>query len=124
MRGNTVTTSAPAVEVHTHLLALGPLLVNLADQGENTYLRLSITLQVEDPAATKDSKATSRKSGEDEVAALRDTALTVLGQQTANNLLEPSGKEDLKAELLTALNDHDPDLKVKKILFTEFLVQR
>lgn len=124
MRGVAVTRSAPAVEVHTHLLALGPLLVNLADQGESTYLRLSITLQVEDPTEAKGSKAASSKSGDDEIAAVRDTALTVLGQQTADSLLEPTGKEDLKAELLKALNQHDPDLKVKKILFTEFLVQR
>jgi flagellar FliL protein len=106
------------------LLALGPLLVNLADQGESTYLRLSITLQVEDPTATKGSKDASNKSSDDEIAAVRDTALAVLGQQTADSLLASSGKEDLKVELLKALNEHDHEMKVKKILFTDFLVQR
>ncbi|MDW5264317.1 MULTISPECIES: flagellar basal body-associated protein FliL [Acidobacteriaceae] len=124
MRKDAASKSVAAVDAHTHLLALDPLLVNLADQGESTYLRLSITLQVEDAIATKDSRATNNKSGDDVTAAVRDTALTVLGQQTADSLLAPSGKEDLKVELLKALNEHDPDIKVKKILFTDFLVQR
>jgi flagellar FliL protein len=124
MRKGAVSKSVSPVDAHTHLLALGPLLVNLADQGESTYLRLSITLQVEDPTATKGSKDASNKSSDDEIAAVRDTALAVLGQQTADSLLAPSGKEDLKVELLKALNEHDHEMKVKKILFTDFLVQR
>ncbi|HEY5255066.1 MAG TPA: flagellar basal body-associated FliL family protein [Acidobacteriaceae bacterium] len=124
MRKDTVSKSVTTVDVPTHLLALDPLLVNLADEGDSSYLKLSITLQVEDSIATKGSKAESGKGGEDAVAAVRDTALTVLGQQTANSLLAPDGKERLKAELLKALNARNPGLKVKKILFTDFLVQR
>jgi flagellar FliL protein len=124
MRRGAASKSAAPVEVPTHLLVLDPLLVNLADQEESTYLRLSITLQVEDALEKKDAKAASDKGGDDAIAAVRDTALAVLGRQTANSLLAPSGKEDLKVELLKALNEHDPELKVKKILFTDFLVQR
>jgi flagellar FliL protein len=113
----------PAVDTRTHLLALDPLLVNLADSDGSTYARVSITLQVED-AAAKDSKGSGNKSADDEVAAVRDTALTVLGQQTANDLLALQGKENLKAELLKALNQNNPAIKAKKILFTDFLVQR
>lgn len=114
----------PSVDVHTHLLALDPLLVNLADQDGSTYARLSITLQVEDTAVAKDSKNKEVKGVESEIAAVRDTALTVIGQQTANSLLAPHGKDDLKAELLKAFNQNNPSIKVRKILFTDFLVQR
>lgn len=124
MRKVSVSKSVATVDAPTRLLVLDPLLVNLADEGESTYLKLSITLQVEDSVATKDSKTASNKSGDDVVAAVRDTALTILGQETANNLLAQDGKEHLKAELLKALNEHNPGIKVKKILFTDFLVQR
>lgn len=116
--------SVPNVDTHTHLLALDPLLVNLSDTDGSTYARLSITLEVEDPAAAEGAKKSGDKSGDDEVAAVRDTALTVLGQQTANDLLAAHGKEDLKAQLVKAFNQNNPGIRVRKILFTDFLVQR
>lgn len=124
LRKGTISKSAYPAGIATHLVTLDPLLVNLADEGESTYVRLSITLQVEDADVAKESKATSNKNGDDVTATARDTALTVLGQQTANGLLAADGKEQLKAELLKALNQQTPSLKVKKILFTDFLVQR
>jgi Flagellar basal body-associated protein len=120
---NAPSKSVSNVHPSTHLLALDPLLVNLSDPDGSTYARLSITLEVEDSTA-EGSKTSGNKSGEDEVVAVRDTALTVLGQQTANDLLAAHGKEDLKAELLKAFNQNNPGIKVRKILFTDFLVQR
>lgn len=116
--------SVPNADTRTHLLALDPLLVNLSDPDGSTYARLSITLEVEDPAAAEGSKNSGNKGGDGEVAAVRDTALTVLGQQTANDLLAAHGKEDLKAELVKAFNQNNSGIKVRKILFTDFLVQR
>lgn len=124
LRKTATVKSVPSPEIHTHLLVLEPLLVNLADQDGSTYARLSITLQAEDTVPAKDAKSKEAKGDEDEIAAVRDTALTVVGQQTANNLLAPNGKEDLKAQLLKAFNQNNPGLKVRKILFTDFLVQR
>jgi len=112
--------AAPAL-TGTRLLVLDPLLVNLADEGGSSYLRLSLTLQVADAAGTKDSKV---KNDGGEMAAVRDTALTVLGQQTADGLLAPDGKERLKDELKNALTRHNGDLKVTTVFFTDFLVQR
>jgi len=124
LRKTATAKSVPSAEIHTHLLMLEPLLVNLADQDGSTYARLSITLQVEDAVPAKDSKSKEAKGGEDDIAAIRDTALTVIGQQTANSLLAPHGKDDLKTELLKAFNQNNPSIKVRKILFTDFLVQR
>jgi len=67
---------------------------------------------------SKDDKA------DDAVAAVRDTVLTVLGRQTAEELSTAVGKEHLKTELKAALAEHNSDLKVKDIFFTDFLVQR
>jgi flagellar FliL protein len=113
----------------THAMVLEPLLVNLADGGGSSYLRVALTLRVADVADKKSAKANDQKSKDDKgtddaVAAVRDTVLTVLGRQTADGLLASDGKERLKTELKAALAEHNADLKVKDIFFTDFLVQR
>ena len=113
----------------TRAMVLEPLLVNLADAGGSSYLRVALTLRVADVADKKGAKASDEKSkndkgAEDAVAAVRDTVLTVLGRQTADGLLAADGKEHLKTELKAALAEHNADLKVKDVFFTDFLVQR
>ena len=120
---------AEVVAVTTHPMVLEPLLVNLSDADGSSYLRMAMTLRVADPvdkksAAAKDEKGKDAKGADDTGAAVRDTVLTVLGRQTAEGLLAADGKEHLKAELKTALSEHNADLKVKDIFFTDFLVQR
>jgi flagellar FliL protein len=117
------------VPVTTHAMVLEPLLVNLADAGGSSYLRIALTLRVADVADKKGAKAKDEKSKDDKeadetVAAVRDTVLTVLGQQTADGLLAADGKAHLKAELKKALAEHNADLKVMDVFFTDFLVQR
>jgi flagellar FliL protein len=104
-------------------------LVNLADVGGSSYLRLGLTLRVVDAADRKSSKGKEEKSKDDKgaddvVAAVRDTVLTVVGRQTADGLLTADGKHQLKTELKAALAEHNPDLKVKEVFLTDFLVQR
>jgi flagellar protein FliL len=118
--------AAPAA---THAMVLDPLLVNLADAGGSSYLRIAMTLRVADAAEGKDAKPKEEKpkdgkENSDTVASVRDTMLTVLGQQTADRLLAVDGKEELKTELKTALAEHNADLKVMDVFFTDFLVQR
>ena len=111
-------------------MVLEPLLVNLADGGGNAYLKVGLTLRVADAGASgnekpKDEKSADGKGGKDpEAAAVRDTALAVLGRQTSEGLLADDGKERLKAELKAAIAEHNHELKVMDLFFTEFLVQR
>jgi len=113
----------------THVMALEPLLVNLADSGGSSYLRVALTLRVADVVEGKDSKAKEEKTRDDKiasdaVASVRDTTLMVLGGQTADGLLAVDGKEHLKTELKKAFVEHNADLKVTDVFFTDFLVQR
>lgn len=124
LRGSATAQSIAPVETATRLMVLESLLVNLADEGGSSYLRLSLTLQVADVVANKSSSTNIAVNNEDDMAAVRDTALTVLGRQTSENLLGPQGKDRLKAELKKALAEHNPNLKVKQMFFTDFLVQR
>lgn len=124
MRESPAMGAKPPVETATRLIALEPLLVNLADNGGSSYLRLSLTLQVVDAAAKKDSSSNSGAGADNASAAIRDIALVVLGRQSAEGMLAPGGKELLRVELKKALAQKDPGLNVKQIFFTDFLVQR
>jgi flagellar protein FliL len=113
----------------THPLVLEPMVVNLADEGSKAYLRAGITLRVIDSEAKRDEKPKAEtekvvKGDGDAEAAVRDTALEVLGRQTAEELLAPEGKDNLKVELKDAIGKRNPNEKVTDVYFTEFLVQR
>jgi flagellar FliL protein len=127
--GRTAQKAEVDLPITTHAMVLEPLLVNLADAGGSSYLRIAMTLRIADVVdkkgvKTKDEKVKDDKTGDEAVAATRDTVLTVLGRQTADGLLAADGKEHLKAELKKALTEHNADLKVMDVFFTDFLVQR
>ena len=131
MQGGAAARVEPVGLVATHAMVLEPLLVNLADSGGNAYLRVGLTLRMADVAdkggaKSKDEKSSDGKGAKDveAAAAVRDTALMVLGRQTSEGLLSVDGKERLKAELKAAMAEHNADLKVTDMFFTEFLVQR
>jgi flagellar FliL protein len=130
--GGTVKTVQVVVEkepMKTKMVPLDPLLVNLADPDGRSYLRISLTLKVEDPPPPKDAKekpeAPEKGKPKNEFEAEeRDVALGILGGETGVQLLEPDGKENLKKKLVSAFRDQVPDAKVVDVLITEFLVQR
>jgi len=117
--------AVPAAAGKTRAVLLEPLLVNLADSSGGAYLRISIALNLADAKSEQvkdENKSEEAKAGKD--AAIRDTALTVLGRETSESLLAADGKERLKKDLRAALAEHNPEIKVVDLFFTEFLVQR
>lgn len=111
--------------IKTHIVALEPLLVNLADSSGAAYLRIGITLQVAENENEKETKTPEANASSRQMEiAVRDTALVILGRQTSEQLLALQGKERLKENLKAALAKRNPDLKITDLFFTEFLVQR
>ena len=96
-------------------LHLETFVLNLADPGQRSYLRVGIDLRL---AREMDRKETAP------VAEVRDTILGVLAESRVEELLTAQGKTKLKAGLLHALQERVPGLGVEEVYFTEFLIQR
>jgi flagellar FliL protein len=103
------------------VLHLEPFVVNLADSEENRFLRVGIDLGLGNPLPSKEGRGAE---GEVPIARIRDCILTVVSTWRSDALLAPEGKEKLKEELIHALRDRAPELGVKEVYFTDFLVQR
>ena len=95
--------------------------VNLADPEENHFLRATLSLAVDRlPAPLDKDKPFSGLP----MARIRDSILTVLTVSKAEVLLTPDGKQQLKHNVLEVLQRNVPELGVRDVYFTEFLVQR
>jgi len=114
-RGTQPATSAAEGGQAKSTLHLESFVLNLADPGQRSYLRVGIDLGL------------SRQIGRGESAPIgpvRDTILSVLGQSQADELVTAKGKAKLKEDLLHALQERAPGLGVQEVYFTEFLIQR
>ena len=86
--------SAP-VPLASHVLALEPMIVNLADPGGRSYLRAGISLRLRDEEELKGKTEEEKKDSkavDGTATALRDTSLAVLSGQTSDELLSPAAK--------------------------------
>jgi flagellar protein FliL len=99
--------------------------VNLADAEEGRFLRATLALGVDGqlPTIPKGENKPVETSAVP-MATIRDSILTILAQCTSDQLLTPEGKAKLKADLMNSLNRDVPELRVREVYFTEFLVQR
>ena len=98
---------------------LEDFVVNLADHDGRTYLRVGIDLGIEgDAPKAKSDQHTAI------LPVIRDSVITLLSAQKADDVLTADGKTKLKQDLIKTLNDHVPELKVRKIYFNDFMVQR
>ncbi len=95
--------------------------VNLADPEETHFLRVTMDLGFDHlPDGASKEKVTAAMP----VARIRDSILAVLTVCKAEPLLTSEGKTQLKKNLVDSLNKAVPELAVREVYFTEFLVQR
>lgn len=123
-------TEDDAVELPpSHVLALEPMVVNLSDAGGRSYLRASISLRIAEAPLAKGEKKKEEGKKDDKPdpavsAALRDTTLAVLGEQTADTLLATGGLDALKKKLRQTYALDNRETHVLDVYVTDFLVQR
>jgi flagellar protein FliL len=103
---------------HSGVFPLDPFTVNLADKEANRFLRITMSLVIEDGEAIEDLRKNAVK-----VARLRSELLELLTQQTADHLNSPEGKTELKHTIAQRASTTLQPLKVTDVLFADFVVQ-
>jgi flagellar basal body-associated protein FliL len=111
--------------------------VNLAEPGGLRYLQVSMVLEFY-PLAVGPSgqqregrQAEAEKTAEDQLRELVDSrrpiiddiVMTILSSKTYNDISTVEGKQDLKQELITSINEALGYEAVFNVYFTEFVIQ-
>ena len=100
------------------VIPLEPFVVNLADEDAARYLRIKISLMVDDK-----NKVSQILSNEPLQLKLRDLILQTLTAKTSQDLINEEGKNKLRHEIQekASLYFHEP--KLVDVMFTEFVIQ-
>jgi flagellar FliL protein len=108
---------AEAIE-HGAVLPLEPFVVNLADQDSARYLRIKVSLMVDDKAKVKElieNQALTLK--------VRDVILQTLTRKTSQDLINEAGKNKLRSEIQEGVTHYFKEPKLTDVMFTEFVIQ-
>jgi flagellar FliL protein len=133
-------TAIPTVEAapeetlagHGILMDMGTKVVNLADPGGYRYLRVGLVLEFvpENPlwaTLEEEEQAAEEEKQREEISAQRavidDVAIGLLSDSAFSDIFSIAGKDALKEELRTAINERLGGEHVVNIYFTEFVIQ-
>lgn len=97
------------------IFPLEELVVNLADTGENRYLRVGLALVLE--------KGTGADVMETEAPIAVDAAIDHLSSLTFDELMAPGSKTEVRDALSTRIREAYGDAKVVRVLLTTFVMQ-
>ena len=98
-----------------NIFPLEPFIVNIYDGQELRYLKVKVEMEMAGPGvkAVLDGR----------LAPIRDAILVLLSSKTMQDIQDIQGKNQLKEEILAAVNKHIPPGQISKIYFTDFVVQ-
>ena len=99
----------------TTIYPLDPFIVNIYDGQELRYLKVKVELEMASPAVKTELDA--------RLAPIRDAVLVLLSTKTLQEIQDVQGKNQLKEEILAAINKNIPPGKIAKVYFTDFVVQ-
>ncbi|HYE74503.1 MAG TPA: flagellar basal body-associated FliL family protein [Blastocatellia bacterium] len=97
------------------IIDLPPFIVNLADQGESYYLRLSVSVGIGESEGEKEDPLFTTR--------VRNAMLVVLTTKRSEDVLTQEGKAILRKELLKAARAASSEPKVEAIYITDLIVQ-
>lgn len=98
-----------------NIFPLEPFIVNIYDGQELRYLKVKVELDMVGPTVKGELEA--------RLAPIRDAVLVLLSAKTLQDVQDVQGKNNLKDEILGAINKHIPPGKISKVYFTDFVVQ-
>ena len=97
------------------MVSMDSFIVNIMDDQESRYLKATITIEVNSEEASME--LTQR------MPQVKDAVLLLLGSKTFGEISDLQGKIQLRAELINKINTILLQGKVKRIYFTDFVVQ-
>jgi flagellar FliL protein len=109
----------PAKKLSEHgLVTFEPFVVNLADPGNQRFLRASIQLVVETPEEAKEFEEKRVL-----VMGARDAIVNTLSEQTSDHLGTAEGKLKLRETLKEHVSAALTEIEVVDVLFSDFVIQ-
>jgi len=100
------------------VVPLEPFVVNLADSDAARYLRIKVSLMVDDKTGIKELQANEALQ-----LKVRDVILQTLTAKTSQDLITDEGKNKLRQEIQTKLADYFKKPKLVDVMFTDFVIQ-
>jgi len=97
------------------MIAIDSFIVNVIDDQQSRYLKAAITIEVDTPEAAADLNL--------RMPQVEDSILLLLSSKTFAELRDLQGKLQLRAELINKINMIMLTGRVKRVYFTEFVVQ-
>lgn len=113
--GGAAAPGAPGAPTASSVFALDPFIVNIYDGQELRYLKVKVEIEM--------VSAAIKPEVEGRLAAIRDSIVVLLSAKTLRDIQDAQGKNQLKEEILSAINKIIPPGKVAKVYFTDFVVQ-
>jgi flagellar protein FliL len=100
------------------VLPLEPFVVNLADTDAARYLRIKVSLMVDDK--TKEKELAENQALQNKV---RDVILQSLTAKNSRDLINEEGKNKLRHEIQEKIGIYFHEPKLVDVMFTEFVIQ-
>lgn len=101
--------------IEERLFPLEPFTINLGGDRRKEHLKITIQLEVFDPALTEELKL--------KLPIIRHTIITLLSQKTKKQLDTVQDKLFLKNQLITELNKHLATGTIRNVYWSSFLLQ-
>lgn len=98
-----------------NIYPLEPFIVNIYDGQELRYLKVKIEMEMVGAGVKPEIDA--------RLAPIRDSILVLLSSKTLQDVQDVQGKNQLKEEIMGAINKTMPPGKIDKVYFTDFVVQ-
>ena len=97
------------------LVELGSMVVNITHRESTRFLKMGITLEVQNARAGDDIR--------NRMPQIQDAILLLAGNRTFDDIKDLQGKLQLKADILVRVNELAGQDKVRDLFFTDFVVQ-
>lgn len=116
-KSSSLKSALPKDENVKKIIDLQPFIVNLADENESRYLRLTVSLGI------GGAEGAEEKPDQLFITRVRNAMLAVLSEKKSDEILSVDGKAKLRKELLKAAQAASEEPHVEAIYITDFIVQ-